>query len=62
MALCGTATDVAGEIVEVGQGAKKFKVGDKVVVLLSHFVSAILFLCLFLIRISSTYKIHVLGT
>ncbi|XP_021814205.1 chloroplast envelope quinone oxidoreductase homolog [Prunus avium] len=31
------ATDVAGEIVEVGQGAKKFKVGDKVVVLLSHF-------------------------
>ncbi|KAM1349762.1 hypothetical protein EV1_003779 [Malus domestica] len=30
-------TDVAGEVVEVGQGAKKFKVGDKVVVLLSHF-------------------------
>ncbi|KAL6271139.1 hypothetical protein ACE6H2_028050 [Prunus campanulata] len=28
-------TDVAGEIVEVGQGVKKFKVGDKVVALLS---------------------------
>ncbi|KAM1458274.1 hypothetical protein ACFX13_036204 [Malus domestica] len=31
------ATDVAGDVVEVGQGAKKFKFGDKVVVLLSHF-------------------------
>ncbi|KAB2614274.1 quinone-oxidoreductase-like protein [Pyrus ussuriensis x Pyrus communis] len=31
-----SATDVAGEVVEVGQGAKKFKFGDKVV-LLCHF-------------------------
>ncbi|CAB4291184.1 unnamed protein product [Prunus armeniaca] len=30
-----SVTDVAGEIVEVGQGVKKFKVGDKVVALLS---------------------------
>ncbi|CAL9023177.1 unnamed protein product [Prunus brigantina] len=29
-------TDVAGEIVEVGQGVQKFKVGDKVVALLSY--------------------------
>ncbi|KAF3435927.1 hypothetical protein FNV43_RR23019 [Rhamnella rubrinervis] len=29
-------TDVAGEIVEVGQGVKNFKAGDKVVAVLSH--------------------------
>ncbi|CAB4321506.1 unnamed protein product [Prunus armeniaca] len=29
-------TDVAGEIVEVGQGVQKFKVGDKVVALLTY--------------------------
>lgn len=40
MTLWGTVTDVAGEIVEVGQGVKKFKVGDKVVALLSFGVSA----------------------
>lgn len=33
-------TDVAGEMVEVEQGVKKFKVGDKVVALLSHSVSS----------------------
>ncbi|XP_050205148.1 chloroplast envelope quinone oxidoreductase homolog [Mercurialis annua] len=31
------ATDVAGEIVEVGQGIKNFKTGDKVVAMVSHF-------------------------
>ncbi|KAL3517844.1 hypothetical protein ACH5RR_020433 [Cinchona calisaya] len=31
------ATDVAGEIVEVGRGVKNFKAGDKVVAYLSHF-------------------------
>lgn len=34
MDICGTAYDVAGEIVDVGQGVKKFKKGDKVVALL----------------------------
>lgn len=33
-------TDVAREIVEVGQGVKKFKVGDKVAALLSYSVSS----------------------
>ncbi|CAN6688496.1 unnamed protein product [Malus baccata var. baccata] len=32
----GTGTDVAGEIVEVGQDVQKFKVGDKVVALLPY--------------------------
>ena len=35
----GPVTDVAGEIIEVGQGVKNFKAGDKVVALLSHLVS-----------------------
>lgn len=35
----GIATDVAGEVVEVGPGVKDFKAGDKVVALLAHFVS-----------------------
>ncbi|KAJ8748141.1 hypothetical protein K2173_000549 [Erythroxylum novogranatense] len=30
-------TDVAGEVLEIGAGVKNFKVGDKVVALLSHF-------------------------
>nr|GMD12264.1 putative quinone-oxidoreductase homolog, chloroplastic [Ipomoea batatas] len=30
------ATDVAGEVVEVGSGVKNFKAGDKVVAMLSH--------------------------
>lgn len=33
-------TDVAGEVVEVGREVTKFKVGDKVVALLSYRVSA----------------------
>lgn len=37
--LNGAGTDVAGEIVEVGQGVKKFKAGDKVVAFLSNRVS-----------------------
>lgn len=32
--------DVAGEIVEVGEGVKKFKAGDKAVALLNLSVSA----------------------
>ena len=35
-------TDVAGEVVEVGSGVKNFKAGDKVVAMLSRFVSFIL--------------------
>ncbi|KAF9602664.1 hypothetical protein IFM89_030552 [Coptis chinensis] len=31
------ATDLAGEVVEVGPGVKNFSIGDKVVALLSHF-------------------------
>lgn len=40
MTLLRTVTDVSGEIVEVGEGVKKFKVGDKVVLMLNIFVSA----------------------
>lgn len=36
---CIPATDVAGEVVEVGSGVKNFKAGDKVVAVLSHLVS-----------------------
>ncbi|PIA55041.1 hypothetical protein AQUCO_00800051v1 [Aquilegia coerulea] len=32
----GTVLDIAGEVVEVGQGVKSFKVGDKVVAILRH--------------------------
>lgn len=32
-------TDVAGEVVETGAGVKNFKAGDKVVAMLSIFVS-----------------------
>lgn len=39
MKFSGPVTDVAGEIIEVGQGVQNFKVGDKVVALLSHLVS-----------------------
>lgn len=36
----GIATDVAGEIIEVGSEVKNFKAGDNVVAILNHFVSA----------------------
>lgn len=42
MRLSRTVNDVAGEIIEVGQGVKKFKAGDKVVALLNLFVGLIL--------------------
>lgn len=34
------ATDVAGEVVEVGAEVRNFKTGDKVVAVLSHMVCA----------------------
>ena len=45
--MVGTGTDIAGEVVEVGSGVKNFKAGDKVVAMLSHFVSFMLPLVLF---------------
>lgn len=39
----GTGTDVAGEVVRVGSDVKNFKAGDKVLAILSVFVSAYLF-------------------
>ncbi|CAL5355179.1 hypothetical protein CsSME_00043767 [Camellia sinensis var. sinensis] len=33
-----SATDIAGEVVEVGSGVTKFKAGDKVVAVLIHFI------------------------
>ena len=41
-----TATDVAGEVVEVGSNVKSFKAGDKVVAMLNTLVGQILFICL----------------
>lgn len=40
MRLSKTVNDVAGEVIEAGQGVKKFKEGEKVVALLNYFVSA----------------------
>uniref|UniRef100_A0A2P2IIL3 Quinone oxidoreductase n=1 Tax=Rhizophora mucronata TaxID=61149 RepID=A0A2P2IIL3_RHIMU len=40
-------TDVAGEVVDVGSEIKSFKVGDKVVAILYHNVSAYSGFCLF---------------
>ena len=50
-----TATDVAGEVVDVGQGVQKFKPGDKVVAFLTQGVSAhfgvfVLLICFMLIQ------------
>lgn len=42
--LSGTVSDVAGEVVEVGQGVQKFKAGDKVVAYL-HFSVSSRFIC-----------------
>ncbi|CAH9140653.1 unnamed protein product [Cuscuta epithymum] len=36
------ATDIAGEVMEIGSGVKNFKAGDKVVAMLSHFESLFL--------------------
>lgn len=44
----GTASDIAGEVVGVGPGVEAFKIGDKVVSMLSTMVSA-------LIRLSICY-------
>lgn len=62
MALWKTVTDVAGEIVEVGQGVQKFKVGDKVVALLTYSVSTThLCLKIYLCMVKSfTDKIYLL--
>ena len=35
----GTASDVAGEVMEVGPGVKNFKAGDKVVAVVNPLVS-----------------------
>ena len=40
MRFCGAVGDVAGEIVEVGEGVKNFKAGDKVVAALGSSVSS----------------------
>lgn len=37
-----SVTDVAGEVVELGEDVKNFKVGDKVVAMLSYGVSALI--------------------
>ncbi|OVA11840.1 Alcohol dehydrogenase superfamily [Macleaya cordata] len=43
---CVPATDVAGEVIEVGPGVNNFEAGDKVVALLNHAVSAYLHIIL----------------
>lgn len=48
-----TASDVAGEVVEVGFEVKNFKAGDKVVALLNAFVRFIRVACLVLILCTS---------
>ena len=60
MTILGTVTDVAGEVVEVGQGVQKFKPGDKVVAFLTHTVSVhfIPLVKLSISRGSFTYKFH----
>lgn len=46
--MVGAASDIAGEVVEVGTGVTKFKAGDKVVSYLGFPVSVIYtMLCLF---------------
>lgn len=42
----GTATDVAGEVVEVGPGVQDFKAGEKVVAYLNHLVNVTPFILL----------------
>ena len=40
----GTASDVAGEVVEVGPGVTNFKAGDKVVAVVNPMVSGCIYL------------------
>jgi D-arabinose 1-dehydrogenase-like Zn-dependent alcohol dehydrogenase len=42
---CGTVTDVAGEIAEVGTEVRELKVGDKVVSKLKFWVTSNLLTC-----------------
>ena len=56
--MVGTGTDIAGEVVEVGSGVKNFKAGDKVVAMLSHFVSFILQRMLFSFCLVVTVSLH----
>lgn len=53
-------TDVAGEVIEVGQGVKKFKPGDKVVGMVNPFVSCCvyyIFMALFICKEYSCYPV-----
>lgn len=55
LGVVGAATDVAGEIVEVGPEVKDYKPGDKVVAILNHLVSRIFLFSYILIALLSLY-------